>query len=80
MWHLLISIKFYVYSVSTAHTLIMFYMFPIIPIAIGYILLAAAIGGFGLYIAYDYDRTFTQYKKTQNPMDWDLFDTKYYRS
>lgn len=55
-------------------------MFPIIPIAIGYILLAAAIGGFGLYCAYDYDRTFTQYKKTQNPMDWDLFDTKYHRS
>lgn len=55
-------------------------MFPIIPIAIGYILLAAAIGFFGLYIAYDYDRTFTQYKKTQNPMDWDLFDTKYSRS
>ena len=80
MFHLLISIKFYVYSVLIAHTLIMFYMFPIIPIAIGYILLAASLGGFGLYIAYDYDRTFTQYKKTQNPMDWDLFDTKYSRS
>lgn len=29
MWHLLISIKFYVYSVLIAHILALFYMFPI---------------------------------------------------
>ena len=28
MWHLLISIKFYVYSVLIAHILALFYMFP----------------------------------------------------
>ena len=29
MWHLLISIKFYVYSVLVAHILALFYLFPI---------------------------------------------------
>ena len=29
MWHLLISIKFYVYSVLVVHILALFYLFPI---------------------------------------------------
>ena len=29
MWHLLISVKFYVYSVLVAHILALFYLFPI---------------------------------------------------
>lgn len=30
MWYLLISIKFYVYSVLVAHILSLFYLFPIV--------------------------------------------------
>lgn len=66
MFHLLISIKFYVYSVLTAHTLIIFYMFPIIPITIGYLIYATSIGLFGIYCVHTWDELEREYEESEN--------------